>query len=106
MTNKEVDQTDYNRTEHNEPLGSQLDPNVLNVRREIVETMSEKTTVIDAVYDNMPPLVDTTERKYTPPEILRPNLQDILTADATNELFSDEIKQEIDEISQEAIDLI
>ena len=69
MTNEEVDQTDYNRTEHNEPLGSQLDPNVLNVMREIVETMSEQTAVIDAVYDNMPPLVDTTERKYTPPEI-------------------------------------
>ena len=106
VTNEEVDQTDYNRTEHNEPLGSQLNPNVLNVMREIVETMSEQTAVIDAVYDNMPPLVDTTERKYTSPEILRPNLRDILAADATNELFSDEIKQEIDKIRQEATDLI
>ena len=29
-----------------------------------------------------------------------------MTADATNELFSDEIKQEIDKIRQEATDLI
>ena len=35
MTNEEVDQTDYNRTEHNEPNAPQLDNNVLNGMREV-----------------------------------------------------------------------
>ena len=98
-TNEEVDQTDYNRTEQNEPLGLQLDPNVLNVMKEIVKNMSEQ---VNSIYDDMPALEDEPETKYTPPEFVRPNLQDILTGDITE----DEIKQEIDELRQETGDIL
>ena len=99
VTNEEVNQTDYNRTEHNKPLGSQLDPNVLKVMKEIVKNMSEQ---VNSIYDDMPVLEDELETKYTPPEFARPNLQDILTGDITE----DEMKQEIEELRQETGDIL
>ena len=61
--------------------------------------MSEQ---VNSIYDDMPALEDEPETKYTPPEFVRPNLQDILTGDITK----DEIKQEIDELRQETGDIL
>ena len=71
LTNEEVDQTDYNRTEHNEPIASQLDNNVLNVIREVVNRMSDRVNVPS---DEMPALEDVPETKYNPPETVKLNL--------------------------------
>ena len=40
LTNEEIDPRDYNRTIKNEPEAPQLDPNVLNIMREVVNHMS------------------------------------------------------------------
>ena len=103
--NEEVDQTDYNRTEHNEPLAPQLDSNVLNVIREVVNRMSDQ---INAPSDEMPALEDIPENKYAPPEVVRPNLQDILTKPEPEDFVSemqnlrDEVKQGPFDVKHEA----
>ena len=59
VTNEEVNQIDYNRTENNEPAGAQLDPNVLGLMREMVKVMSKQTS---SIYDDTPALEDVPER--------------------------------------------
>ena len=97
-TNEEVDQTDYDRTEHNKPSAPQLDPNVLNVMKEMIKRMSEQ---VNMPYDDMPALEHIPETKYTPPEFVKPNLQEILTDNATDESLLD-----IDEIKQETVEIL
>ena len=96
LTNEEVDQTDYNRTEHNEPIAPQLDNNVLNVIREVVNRMSDRVNVPP---DEMPALEDVPETKYTLPEVVKLNLQDILT-EPEPEDFVSEMQNLRDEVKQ------
>ena len=96
LTNEEVDQTDYNRTEHNEPIAPQLDNNVLNVIREVVNRMLDRVNV---PLDEMPALEDVPETKYTLPEVVKLNLQDILT-EPEPEDFVSEMQNLRDEVKQ------
>ena len=95
ITNEEVSLTDYNRNDNNEPIQTQLEPGVLNVMEEMVKIMSEQN---NSIYDDIPALEDIP--KTTPPAILAPNLQDILTNDTQNENFDDliQIKEEITDV--------
>ena len=101
LTNEEVDQTDCNRTQHNEPLVPQLDSNVLNVIREVVNRMSDK---VNAPSDKMPALEDIPENKYAPPEVVKPNIQDILT-EPEPEDFVSEMQNLRDEVKQGPFDV-
>ena len=102
LINEEVEQTDYNRTEQNEPLALQLDANVLNVMRKMVNFASEQ---VNATFDDMPALEDIPETKYTPPKPLKIDLQDLLTNDVTDETLT-EIKNIKDKIKQETSEIL
>ena len=107
LTNEEIDPTDYNRTIKNEPLAPQLDPNILNSMREVVNHMSDQ---VNSQADEMPALEDVPEIKYEPEEDIKPNLQDLLTNSEPEEIiedfidFKDEIKEEMAEVINENVD--
>ena len=103
LTNKEIDPTYYNRTIKNESQAPQLDPNILNIMREVVNHMSDQ---VNSQVDEMPPLEEVPQIKYEPdpePDI-KPNLQDLLTQPEPEEYiqefndFKEEVKEEISEI--------
>ena len=100
ITNEEISQTDYNRTNNNEPIHPHLNPNVLNVIKEMVKVMQEQTS---SIYDDMPALEDVPETNYEPPAILPPNLQDILTNGPPDSNLDDliQIKEEVTDILDE-----
>ena len=106
LTNKEIDPTYYNRTIKNESQAPQLDPNILNIMREVVNHMSDQ---VNSQVDEMPPLEEVPQIKYEPdpePDI-KPNLQDLLTQPEPEEYiqefndFKEEVKEEISEIIKE-----
>ena len=100
ITNENISQTDYNRSDNNEPVQPQLDPNVLNVMKEMVKVMSEQTS---SIYDDMPALEDIPETNYAPPVILALNLQDILTNEPPDQNLDNliQIKEEVTDILDE-----
>ena len=84
ITNEDVDQTDYNRNDNNEPVAPQLHPNVLKVIKEKISNVSDK---VNADISDIPALEDTPS--IAPPEFVRPTLQDILAQDTTDKTLSD-----------------
>ena len=107
LTNEEIDPTDYNRTIKIEPLAPQLDPNILNIMREVVNHMSDQ---VNSQADEMPALEDVPEIKYEPEEDIKPNWQDLLTNSEPEEIIEDfkdlkdEIKEEMAEVINENVD--
>ena len=106
LTNEEIDPTGYNRTIKNEPEAPQLDPNVLNIMREVVNHMSDQ---VNSEIDEIPPLEEVPQIKYKPdpePDI-KPTLQDLLTQPEPEEYiqefedFKEEVKEEIGRIIKE-----
>ena len=100
ITNEDISQTDYTRSDNNEPIQPQLNPNVLNVMKEMVKTMQEQTS---SIYDDIPALEDLPETNYAPPTILPPNLQDILTNEPPDRDLDNlvQIKEEVTDILDE-----
>ena len=104
LTNEEIDPTDYNRIMKNEPQAPQLDPNILNIMREVVNHMSDQ---VNSQVDEMLPLEEIPQIKYEPKPDIKPNLQDLLTQPEPEEYieefkdFKEEIKEEINEIIKE-----
>ena len=88
----------------NKPQAPQLDPNILNIMREVVNHMSDQ---VNSQVDEMLPLEEIPQIKYEPKPDIKPNLQDLLTQPEPEEYieefkdFKEEIKEEINEIIKE-----
>ena len=104
VTNEDITNLDYTKTERNEPAAPQLDASVL---RGIGTFLQGVNQTINSEPDTpLPELEWIPEATYVEPATVRPDLQDILTIenetndDSIEEIknFKDEIKTEFDEI--------
>ena len=96
MTNENITPSDWTRSDNNEPVQPQLDPELINVMQEMVKIMSEQTAVLDSI--RPPPQPLATPSKNPIQITTQPDLQDILTKDTPD--FADilKVKDEIADV--------
>ena len=102
MAKEDIAPLDHNKTERNEPAAPQLDPAALRG----METFLGKLTEIIVAEDDTPEIKQVPEAVYTAPEIVRSDLQDLLTRDNQDISVLDDIKSVGDKIKIEIEDVV
>ena len=102
--NDTITSADYNRTEYNEPLPPQVDPNVLKIISEIVHNTNAFVNEPDPNLLQIM-LQPQPQPSVAPPIIKKPTLQDVLTEPNEEDLLS-QMKAVQEEVKQEEIVLL
>ena len=99
LTNEGITPLDHIRTERNEPAAPQLDQIALRGMENFLSKLKE-TTVVDSDDEESKIKIEP-EAIYTAPEIVRPDLQTLLTNDNQNSETVNDIREISDKIKIE-----